>query len=165
MNNHENRPGTMKTQPGTMKNHENRPGTMKNRPGETVWQSDHFSWQTDKQNLPIIYRLLQKFQLNNEQSQTVQLHQSSKFFMQNNAFPIIRGLWAQENLVSILNLSKKYKRQYGVNIDILESPPPPLLWEVDPRWCQRQPPGEPPRLRGTLRALEQSRLSPKNKSM
>ena len=99
-----------------------------------------------------------------EHSRTVQLQQSSKLFMQNNAFPIIRGLRAQENLVSILNLVKKCKRQYGVNIDILESPPPPLLWESDPRWDQRQPPGEPPRLRGTLRALAQSRLWPADHS-
>ena len=28
--NHENRPGTMKKRPRTMKNHENQPGTMKN---------------------------------------------------------------------------------------------------------------------------------------
>ena len=33
MKNNENRPGTMRNQPGTMKNHENRPGTMKNQPG------------------------------------------------------------------------------------------------------------------------------------
>ena len=30
MKNHENRPGTMKNQPGTVKNHENRPETIKN---------------------------------------------------------------------------------------------------------------------------------------
>ena len=29
MKSHENQPGIMKNQPGTMKNHENRPGTMK----------------------------------------------------------------------------------------------------------------------------------------
>ena len=30
MKNHENPPGIIKSQPGTMKNYENRPGTMKN---------------------------------------------------------------------------------------------------------------------------------------
>ena len=29
MNNHENRPGTMKNQPGTINNHNNRPNTIK----------------------------------------------------------------------------------------------------------------------------------------
>ena len=52
-----NQPGTMKTQPGTMKNHENRPGSRSRSWFETSGQSDHFSWQTDRQNLPIIYRL------------------------------------------------------------------------------------------------------------
>ena len=57
MKNHENGPGTMTTQPGTMKNHENQPGSRSRSLFETVGQSAHFSWQTDKQNLPIIYRL------------------------------------------------------------------------------------------------------------
>ena len=38
----------MKNQPGTMKNHENRPGQGRNK------QKRHK--QTDRQNLPIIYR-------------------------------------------------------------------------------------------------------------
>ena len=50
MQNHENPPGTMKNQPGTMKNHENRPGAMKNQPGRN-------KQKRYKQNLPIIYRL------------------------------------------------------------------------------------------------------------
>ena len=56
MKNHENRPGTMNNQPGTMNTHENRPGNRSTSWFETVGQSAHFSWQTDKQNLPIIYR-------------------------------------------------------------------------------------------------------------
>ena len=44
----------MTIQPGTTKNHENRPGSRSWF--ETVGQSDHFSWQTHRQNLPIIYR-------------------------------------------------------------------------------------------------------------
>ena len=67
-----------------------------------------------------------------EQSQTVQLQQSSKLFMRNNAFPIIRSLWAKENLVSILNLVKKYKRQYdireGVKKNRLFLGKSPKLW-------------------------------------
>ena len=43
----------MKNQPGTMKNHEKRPETMKNQPGRNK-QKRHK--QTDRQNLPIIYR-------------------------------------------------------------------------------------------------------------
>ena len=50
MKNHENRPGTMKNQPGTMENHENRHGTMKVQPGRN-------KQKRYKQNLPIIYRL------------------------------------------------------------------------------------------------------------
>ena len=48
MKNHVNRPGTMTTQPGTMKNHENWLGSRSRSWFETVWQSAHFSWQTDK---------------------------------------------------------------------------------------------------------------------
>ena len=33
MKNHENRPGTMENQPGTITNHENRPGTSKKQSG------------------------------------------------------------------------------------------------------------------------------------
>ena len=50
----ENQPGNMKNQPGTMKNHENRLGTMENRPG-TINKQKRYK-QTDRQNLPIIYR-------------------------------------------------------------------------------------------------------------
>ena len=56
MKNDENRPGTMK-------NHENLPGTMKNQPGtmknheKPTWQEKTKTSQTDRQNLPIIYRL------------------------------------------------------------------------------------------------------------
>ena len=60
MKNHESRPGTMKNQPRTMKKHENPPRTMKNhkeldlRPlGKVIIFRDR---QTDRQNLPIIYR-------------------------------------------------------------------------------------------------------------
>ena len=59
-----NQPGNMKNQPGTMKNHENRPGTMNNQPGTinthenqpgTINKQKRYK-QTDRQNLPIIYR-------------------------------------------------------------------------------------------------------------
>ena len=64
MKNHENQPGTMNNQPGTMKNHENRLGTMNNQPGTmnthenrpgTINKQKRYK-QTDTQNLPIIYR-------------------------------------------------------------------------------------------------------------
>ena len=47
MKSHENRPGIMKNQPGTMKNHENRPGTIKKQSGKN-------KQKRYKQNLPII---------------------------------------------------------------------------------------------------------------
>ena len=63
--NHENRPGTMKNQPGTIKNHENRPGTiknhenrpetMKNQPGRNKQKRYK---QRNRQNLPFINRYL-----------------------------------------------------------------------------------------------------------
>ena len=81
MKNHENQTGTMNNQPGTMKNHENSPGTIKNQPGTMINHKNQpgivqggYGWlqvvtgdskeeviifrdrQTDRQNLPIIYR-------------------------------------------------------------------------------------------------------------
>ena len=59
-----NQPGNMKNQPGIMKNHENRPGTVNNQPGTmnthenrpgTINKQKRYK-QTDRQNLPIIYR-------------------------------------------------------------------------------------------------------------
>ena len=61
--------GNMKNQPGTMKNHENRPGTMNNQPGTmnthenqpgTINKQKRYK-QTDRQNLPIIYRFADPF--------------------------------------------------------------------------------------------------------
>ena len=49
--NHENRPGTKNNQPGTMNTHENRPGTINKQKRYK---------QTDRQNLPIIYRFDEK---------------------------------------------------------------------------------------------------------
>ena len=66
-----NQPGNMKNQPGTMKNHENRPGTMNNQPGTmnthenrpgTINKQKRYK-QTDRQNLPIIYRWYVRVQL------------------------------------------------------------------------------------------------------
>ena len=62
-----NQPGNMKNQPGIMKNHENRPGTVNNQPGTmnthenrpgTINKQKRYK-QTDTQNLPIIYRLVE----------------------------------------------------------------------------------------------------------
>ena len=47
MKNHENRPGTTKNQPGTMKKHENRPGTMKNHEKPT-WNHGKPTWNHEK---------------------------------------------------------------------------------------------------------------------
>ena len=47
MKNHENRPGTMKNQPGTMKRHENLPGTMKDQP-KTIRNHEKPTWNYQK---------------------------------------------------------------------------------------------------------------------